>query len=1141
MPSAAPERIDAEGRVEPLHMSTPAKLLLPAAALVAAGAVFLVLSSGGGSVPLDLQGGRGAATSDVGRSSTPEADLVDVPGDQGEARSVAEADIEARDGDGPSGVAMAAFGVDVTVSPAPDSEGAPSGQLVIVERSALGEGAMGELAHRAASEAPVEARFDLSPDGRARIEVPAGFVSPVLALTDRNWYAPNPIELTDVSSGAVELEVRRGACLVLRPTVSQGELVGTLTVSGFSMRRGGGSGRLDFDLVAGEEILVRGLDPAQAWTVAPEAEAHHCAMKSGVEIAAGGERVLDLAFVPGATIAGRVVDESGDGVEGVDIGTASRMPWMGSAGARRTTTASDGSFLLKGIAPGEVQLEAKLEGWRDAEIESMELADLERIDGMRVVMTRGASITGVVLWEDGTPAAGARVRATRVSRAQWGGWGGGRVQTAASAEADADGAFTLGGLDDGQYTVRASHRPADVADDESAPRWRADLPARAGESVELTLVGPATITGLVIDDRGEPVPEFEVVAQPAESGVRAERASFTSDEGRFSFARIGTGEWTLEARAEHMIPAGGVEVALPGEAGELTLRLDRAATVTGRVTDPSGAPVAGADVRVEESSGGRGGWGGDRARFRARSGEDGAFLLEDLPPTTTTLVVRAEGWADSAPVTFDLAPAEQRDGVALALREGGRVVGAVYDPAGDPLANQRVTYGSNAMGFGSRGETRTGADGSFAFERVTPGTWTVSASPSMEEMSDRMNEAGGNFASIMGELVAETIDVADGATVEVYLGGEPRIPVTISGVVTRGGEPIADAEVYATSEGSAIFEGMKSSRTDAEGAYTLTVDRPGAYLVSARDGDAGVEVAADVPRADSIEIDLAIPDTLLRGRVRRPDGEPAPGIRVTVQREDGLGRIRWSGDQATTDDEGRWDIPGLEPGVYTVRANTSSWQGRSEKRWGKALRKGVTLDENATVDGIDFELEQAGTIAGRVIGADGQPLGGASIFLRDASGAFVDTVSGDVTNAAGDFEAAGLAPGAYTVSVRSAGFASNDTASCTVRSDETVEVELAVEAGAMVDVEVVDAEGEPLRGRVEVFDRDDREVGSPRTIAQVQRQFNAGVSTFQSEVGPLPPGRYTVRVTAADGRTGKKRLTVRASDERKRAKVKIKD
>ena len=762
----------------------------------------------------------------------------------------------------------------------------------------------------------------------------------------------------------------------------------------------------------------------------------------------------------------------------------------------------------------------------------MELADLERIDGMRVVMTRGASITGVVLWEDGTPAAGARVRATRVSRAQWGGWGGGRVQTAASAEADADGTFALGGLDDGQYTVRASHCPA---------TWRTTRARRAGAPI--CPRGPvsrsSTLTarddhGLVIDDRGEPVPEFEVVAQPAESGVRAERASFTSDEGRFSFARIGTGEWTLEARAEHGPRRRGRGRA-PGEAGELTLRLDRAATVTGRSprAPPWRALTFASRSPAEDAAD-----GAATGRASARSGEDGAFSSRTCPPPP-----RRSSCAPRAGRTPRRSPSiSRRRSSATASPWRCARAAASSAPCTTPratLANQRVTYGSNAMGFGSRGETRTGADGSFAFERVTPGTWTVSAS-SMEEMSDRMNEAGGNFASIIGELVAETNDVADGATVEVYLGGEPRIPVTISGVVTRGGEPIADAEVYATSEGSAIFEGMKSSRTDAEGAYTLTVDRPGAYLVSARDGDAGVEVAADVPRADSIEIDLAIPDTLLRGRVRRPDGEPAPGIRVTVQREDGLGRIRWSGDQATTDDEGRWDIPGLEPGVYTVRANTYSWQGRSEKRWGKALRKGVTLDENATVDGIDFELEQAGTIAGRVIGADGQLLGGASIFLRDASGAFVDTVSGDVTNAAGDFEAAGLAPGAYTVSVRSAGFASNDTASCTVRSDETVEVE--ARGGGRRHGR---RRGRRRRGRAPARPGRGLRPRRPRgRIAPHDRPGPAPVQRGRQHLPErgrlLPPGRYTVRHCRRRP-DGQKRLTVRASDERKRAKVKIKD
>lgn len=1090
---------------------------------------------------MDSQDGRDSGVAAAESDEGPDADLVTVPEGQGDARRVAETDLAARGDGGPAGVAMAAFGIDVTVTPAEGSDGPLSGELIVVERSALGAGGIGEMAYRAAKEAPIQARFELPSSGRARIEVPAGFVAPTLVVADRNWYAPRAIELDQASTDSVELEVRRGACLVIRPNVSQGELVGTLTVSGFQMRGGNRQERVEFELGGEDEILVRGLDTERAWMVVPEAEAHHCAMKTGIEFAAGDERVLDMSFIPGVTVAGRVVDESGKGIEGVDVGTASRMPWMGRSGGRRARTDSDGSFEIKGIAPGRVQLEAKLDGWRDAEIESMELADLERIEGMRVEMTRGASITGKVLWEDGTPATGALVRATRVTRSQWGGFGGGRVQSVASAEADADGAFVLAGLDEGQYTVRASHRPEEMRGEANAPRWRADVPARTGETLTLDLLGPEIIRGRVVDDRGEPVTDFEVVANAAQAGTGSERASFTDEDGRFDFARIGNGEWTLEARADHMIPNGGADVALPGAPAEVTLRLDRAASVAGRVTTPAGAPVSGADVRVQEAGSGRaGGWGGDRVRFSARSSEDGTFLLEDLPPTTTSIIVRAEGWADSAPVTFELSPAEERTGVSLALREGGRITGAVYDPEGDPIAGQRITYGSNAMGFGSRGETRSAADGSFSFESVTPGTWTVSASPSMEEMGDRMNEAGGNFASIMGELIAETIDVPDGETVEVFLGGEPRIPVTITGVVTRGGEVVADAEVYATSEGSAIFEGMKSSRTDAEGVYSLTVDRPGAYLVSARDGSAGVEVTADVPRSESAEIDLAIPDTMLRGRVRRPDGEPAPGIRVTVQREDGLGRIRWAGDQATTDDEGRWEIPSLEPGVYTVRANTSSWQGQSEKRWGKVVKKGVTLDENATVDGVDFELQQAGTIAGTVTGADGQPLGGASIFFRDASGAFVDTVSGDITDAAGGFEATGLAPGAYTVSVRTAGFATNDTASCNVRSGETANVELAVESGAMVDVEVVDAEGEPLRGRVEVFDRDDREVGTPRTAAQVRRQFNAGVSTFQSEVGPLPPGRYEVRVTAADGRTGKKRVTVRAGDDRKKAKVKIK-
>ena len=1125
---------------EPPYMSSTAKLLLAAAAL-AVGATLLFMSSGDPS-PLTAGPEAGQETPVLASAPEgPEAELAVVPEAGEGARAVAQVNLVPPTRGKMGTAPLPAFGVDVQVVAEARSEGPISGELVVVERSAIdgGEGeVIGEAVHAALMAAPDAARIKLPANGRTRVELPSGFIDPVLVLVDRHWYTPRPLAL---SAGAenLELEVRQGACLVLRPSVSQGTPAGTMNVSGFDMGglRSGGVG-IELNLAGDGELLVRGLDPARAWTIVTKAEAHHCPLKSGVEIEAGAERVIEMPFVPGATLMGRVVDESGNGLAGVEVSTGSKSPWLGGADARRVTTTEDGGFLLKGVAPGRVELSVKREGWREPEVEPFDVADLERREGLVIQMDRGAAISGIIAWEDGEPAGGARVRATTLTPSQWGGFGGGRVQTEAATVAAADGSYRLTGLGEGQFTIRASHRPGDVAADASAPLWRATMRASSDSTLDLTLVGPELLKGRVVDDRDEPVTAFAVIAKPTEQGVREERASFEDEDGQFRFARIGTGEWTLEASAEGFVPAGEARVTLPGAAEPLTLRVNRTATVMGKVLDPRGAPLAGAEIQVDEP--GRGPFGGG-PRYTTKSDDTGAFMMKNLPPGTTALVATAEGWADAEVQTFELAPAEERADVVLSLREGGRIIGAAYDDAGNPASNQRVTYGENSMGFGARGETRTGADGSFEFESVTPGTWTVSAAPSMEEMSDRMNNEGASFVSVMGELVAETIDVPDGETVEVYLGGEPKIPVTITGVVTRGGQVLADVEVYATSEGSAIFEGMKTARTDSEGAYELTVDRPGAYLFSARDGAAGVEVAADVKRSVAPEIDLAIPDTMLSGRVKRSDGEPAPGIQVTVQREDGLGRVRWSGDQATTNDDGRWEIPSLEPGVYTVRVNSSTQQRQSQKRWGKVVRTGINLEEDSTVDRIDFKLEEAGKVAGTVQGVDGQPLSGATIFFRDQSGAFVDRVSGDLTDASGAFEATGLAPGPYTVSVRMPGYASSDGAACTVRSGETSQVELRVDVGVMLEVNVVDGDGTPIRGRVEVLDRDDREVGAPRTVAQVRQQFNAGVSTFVTEVGPLPPGRYVVRVTTEDGRSKEKRLSLRATSELRKVRIKIKD
>ena len=115
----------------------------------------------------------------------------------------------------------------------------------------------------------------------------------------------------------------------------------------------------------------------------------------------------------------------------------------------------------------------------------------------------------------------------------------------------------------------------------------------------------------------------------------------------------------------------------------------------------------------------------------------------------------------------------------------------------------------------------------------------------MEEMGRQMRGRRDQnaFVEVMGNLITETVAVLDGDVVEVYLGGEPKRPVRVFGVLTRAGEAVADAQVFAISEDSAVFQGMKTTTTAEDGSYELVVDRPGGHVLNATAGSTGVTVA----------------------------------------------------------------------------------------------------------------------------------------------------------------------------------------------------------------------------------------------------------------------------------------------------------
>ena len=511
-------------------------------------------------------------------------------------------------------------------------------------------------------------------------------------------------------------------------------------------------------------------------------------------------------------------------------------------------------------------------------------------------MSQGLAIAGQVLGEDGQPAEGALVTIeTSQGRGGWGGWGGPRRQEVGKDTTGSDGRFRVTGLEEGKFTVRAQRKLGEESAD-ALSRAAMDAVPAGSQGVLLALAGPLLFEGRVVDDRREPIRAFEIVVEAVRDGGPRERMKFENEQGEFVFARVGPGDWEVSARAEGHAESSPQTISLPANGSSVELALERQAVVAGQVLDQNGTPAAGATVRADDGRGGGNPWAGSRGPT-TETDADGRFELSELTPGGLALSASREGSADSEELGLELAPGESREDVLLSLRMGGRIVGTVVTGEGDPRPDRRVTWGSNAMGFGSRGETTTDGSGRFAFEHVTPGDWAVSSAPSMAEMGRSMRGKSGQtaFVEAMGELVTETVTVVDGEAVEVFLGGEPKRPVRVFGVVSRDGEPVAEAQVYAVAEGNAVFQGMKTTIAGADGSYELIVDRPGPYSISANSDRIGVEVMVDVARADEMRVDLLIPLGRIQGTVRAPSGERAEGVRLSIQREDGLGRMRWAG------------------------------------------------------------------------------------------------------------------------------------------------------------------------------------------------------------------------------------------------------
>ncbi len=461
--------------------------------------------------------------------------------------------------------------------------------------------------------------------------------------------------------------------------------------------------------------------------------------------------IAEVVLERGYRIAGAVVDGGGRGIAGAAL--TLEEPFLP---ARSATSGPDGRFAFDGVSDEKMSLRANAGGYLESWI-IVAPGDTEVCAVLGKLVH--VQVTGVVLFPDGLPAAGARIDA---------------------CVAGADGRFTLGDVRPGPYPLVASLEAGGRA-------WRALSVIEVAEDgmhdpIRLVLepVPRSWVNVRVVERDGAPV--SGVTVGPLNAVTDAEgRAVLAFDVPRGKETLV----WVGRPRHDGLLPGRAEVVTGARDGPEILLPPRDPLLVTIVVRGPDGAalpPGVAAFVRAY----------GNTVVRRER---DMAVVAVDPAAVEFSLTVDAPGFVQK----FARLPPPADGHVEIRLHGSGTITCRLADEHGAAVLDGAVH--ALVRGVGAAGAEESEPDGTYRLAGVPVGRALVTAGHDDD------------LSLVQTEADVRAGEVTDLGTLVL------RSPRTLSGRVTdANGHPVGGAEAYAI-EGD--YEKRVFSRSD--GTFRIEV------------------------------------------------------------------------------------------------------------------------------------------------------------------------------------------------------------------------------------------------------------------------------------------------------------------------------